>query len=345
MNDNFYKKEKIYLTWGILLSLMSCSSQRTKSEIINIYPTSLTYRLNCQIVRTSNLYNKLLATPFPETEGNFLWIIDEELKPVNDAEVWITLKDSRKQIVLSSDEGIYTIPDLAPGAYRLQIHALEYEPNVHYLLVPATGVLRRRIVLGKPGSIYMFSKDGLYPLLSPTETVTFQHKLPGPPDNDPLEIQKRSEELKQEIERIREMFPNEVNSVPSIPFSLSWPKAEGNRLKFRQAIVESEVLVTDRLYIYGHDADAIALLAMVEFWIPEEVSEERIRKVLESAEFEIFQVRKWGVSPHTPIWKMKCVYRPPLSLDFLRQIQFVHSQLPIQYIEMTHTMPMKDTDR
>lgn len=281
--------------------------------------------------RTAILYHKFINAKYPESKVPSIYIVDSEVNPVNNASIFYTYigqTDFKTIVNNNRNDGIYLMDDLAPGIIRIEVSAPGFESQIQYAVVYPNSIFKKTIALGKPGDVYLPTFNGPFPLTNPSEIISFHIKSTGDFKNDSLLREQMSRSAKVELNRLRPYSDTIYQGMYNLN-CLAWPSDSVKRSVFYKLINENDILATYLLYVDGNAISMGALVKYSEFWVLRDTDEKKIRESLARHGFEILRMHVDGVTPHPPFWRVRTTYNKPLSLDYLRDIQNLRTEIPL----------------
>lgn len=338
MNFKLYGFECVVFWFSIMLILSSFESGNAIASRKRP-PDLRTGQVIDTVSRTEALYKKYILGKYPETIKSSIWIVDSDINPVSNATIVYSCDEqSFKDSVIYTNraDGLYEINDSFKGIVKVEVSAPGFESQTKYIIVHYNGIMRCKITLGKKGSIYLPSVYGFFPLTDPSEIVTLQLKSPELAKGDPLIMEQMMDTFYYEVNKLRLYLNDTLSTVSRFSNWINWPNEKECRQEFYKMIVENDVLKTDRLSVFGGCKSI--LFGFSEFWIKADTKELKILEVLKEHGFVITRIYKDGVSPHSQFYRVSTVYNRPMSLDFLRDIQKVHSELAVLCVLVDHSV-------
>ena len=254
--------------------------------------------------------------------------MNAELKPITNATI---IFSNNKGIADTFDQGnkdgLYFMSPPTPGIYKIVVTSPGYEKQIQHCIVYHQAVFKKKIVMGKPGSIYL-PVHGLFPLTSPTENVSLMIKKSY---KDQEELQLIYIAAQKEIDSLRMIYSDSATPFNRYNNCISWPQDSIKRKALKKAIEESDILKTHTLhYAGGCGYIPGAMISFGYFWVSLDADEKTIRSVFSKYGFVINQMMPGGGSSSYPIyWNISATYLPPLSLDYLWDIKKINDELPL----------------
>lgn len=292
--------------------------------------------------RTESLYKQFIMGKYPETVGSSIWVLDSEVKPITNARIIYTCENlARMDSVIHTvrADGLYEIKNSFRGIVKVEVSAPGFEPQTKYVMVHDNGIMRCKIVLGRPGSIYLPTVYGFFPLTDPSEIVSLQLKSPELAKGDPLILEQMMDTFYNEVNKLRLYLNDSLSTVNRFSNVIIGPKEKVCRQELFRMISENKSLKTYGLSVFG--SSKANLSGLSEFWIKADAKELKIREVLNQHGFDVSRIYIDGVPPHAKFWRVSTVYNRPMSLDFLRDIQKVISKLAVLNVQVNHSVDIE----
>ncbi len=289
--------------------------------------------------QADSLINLFIMSPYPRIKENSFWVHDEKMQPLQHAVIsWWSNNTASGEVKQSDSNGMYIIPKLDDGLYKIVITAEGYEPQTLYIQAYHNSTIRKKVALGKAGIEYInyYTLFGGFPCNanSFSEYVSFVNKKTMPPASDTIKMKQFEKELQDAISSITIQDDN-LNT----PFMrcIHWPAGEKERAHFRKQIEESDVIKTGALFI--RECGGPGISSTVTFHVSGTISETMLRRAFKNSAFTILQSSTEGPASNEALyWKILAEYTPPLSLDLLREIKIIETSLPVLFIQLSETI-------
>ncbi len=288
---------------------------------------------------TRQLFNKFTQLTYPATKVSSVWILAPNLNPVENAELTISNTKTTKSISTSSKEGIYVIGELPTDTYKLVVKAKNYETQTYYIQITAGQIVKRKIVLAKPNSIYLPLYNEWFALTNPSEYVSFQYTSET---SDAAQQLKAEAAFQAQLNQLKTKYTSATQKAIQPTACVAYPNDQKQRLLFENEITNSTSFQTYQLYVLGDCNSAYALLPDAELQFATQTTEAEIRTALTQLGFEISELKRQGVSPQQPIWKVKAHYKLPLSHQYLKAFGQMRERLPVLHVDINHTMMIEN---
>lgn len=288
---------------------------------------------------TRQLFNKFTQLIYPNVKASSVWILTPNLTPIESAELAISSINGTKTSIKSSKDGICLIGELPSDTYKLVVKSNNYETQTYYIQITAGEIVKRKIVLAKPNSIYLPIYNEWFPLTNPSEYVSFQYNSVT---NDGAKQLKAEAEFQTQLSQLKTKYTSTTQkSIQTTP-CVAYPSSQKQRVLFENEIANSTTLKTYQLYVLGDCNNAYALLPNAELQFAKQTTETEISNTLSQLGFSISELKLQGVSPQQPIWRVKVNYKLPLSHHYLKAFQQMRERLPLLHVDIAKTISIKE---